>query len=202
MRVTLAVAVTARTEARLYAAAAEHGLALRQHASVCIEAAARLWCLDAATSAIPARRRGAASASGSETIELRLTARAIAVMGYIAVDRGVPLGEILAGVLEAAVASYDPPPLLTLVSAEPPRRNTPVPGAGGIPHRAPFDPKRYAGSRALEAAIAGGADPGTLTERMMGDPAAARAIACARPLPAVRSKPQSRRRPPEGEGCK
>jgi hypothetical protein len=179
MRAALIVHISTATEARLHYAAAELGEGMSYRAGQCIEAAAQLWVLDPATSTIPPVARGDGRCAGDEALHLSISGRAVSIMGFVAVDRGLGLEELLCRVLDAAVAGYEPVAL---------RRKDIVPG-GGVPHREPFDPKRYAGSRAVTALIE--------AEEAMAAPA----IACARPLPAVRSKPQSRRRPPEGEGC-
>lgn len=205
MRVQFIVHVSPETESRLFYAAEELGIGVITQARLCIDAAAKLWCEDAGTPAIPCKRIGEGRSVGDVRLNLYFGDHTAAVMGYVAIDRNVPLEEVLRRVLDAAVATYDPPrrqpPEPEPETAVPPRPpgNVIVAG-GGVPHRAPFDPKDYAGSRAVGTRIAAEQPRASLTAEMMGDPAA-RVLACARRDPVRReSAAQSRRRPPEGDG--
>lgn len=179
MRVALTCLISAELERRLYWSAKELSLAISNHAALCLEAAARLWLANRSTPAIPLLPRGAAHPSGGIPVPLNLSGATIAVMGYVALERGLSLDELLQWVLIEAMRNYEPDAAAIADEAahKPPvaLANRPAAGiveGGGVPRRAPFDPARHAFSRATEATIAAERPRATVTAEMMGDPAA------------------------------
>lgn len=125
-----AVCICRHTAERLAAGAREHGLSVNHHASIAVEAAARVG--GTAIPALADERR-----SPVVTVHLSIASRWLVVIADAAINHDMILEVQIRAILDAAVKNYVAEPLVANAAPPPPRPKA-------IPRLPPFDPAYYA----------------------------------------------------------